>query len=125
YGQQITFTGSWTHDIINDTIFLSEEVYNILGTTSQEFDGKLENFHTFVHSDDLEDVERATVDALSGKEYDVEYRIVTPDGKVKFVHEKTKAILNKEMNVAKMVGVITDITQRKLLENNLRELNYN
>lgn len=96
YGQIISCTGSWTHDIIKNEIYLTDEVYRILGTTPQDFDGELENFHSFIHPDDLQDVKKATVGALSGKEYDIEYRIIAPEGKVKFVQEKTMAILDDE-----------------------------
>jgi PAS domain S-box-containing protein/diguanylate cyclase (GGDEF)-like protein len=125
YSQSITYTGSWTHDLIKDRIFLSEEVYRVLGTSPLEFDGKLENFHKFIHPDDLDEVKEATIAALTGKEYDIEYRILSPDGKVKFVHEKTKAILDKDLKPIKMVGVIRDITKEKLLKNCLMELSYN
>ena len=125
YSQSITYTGSWTHDLIKDRIFWSEEVYRVLGTSPLEFDGKLENFHKFIHPDDLDEVKEATIAALTGKEYDIEYRILSPDGKVKFVHEKTKAILDKDLKPIKMVGVIRDITKEKLLKNCLMELSYN
>lgn len=101
HGQQISKTGSWTHDILKDEIFLTDEVYNILGCNQKEFDGKLENYYLFIHPDDLQEVKAATQEALEGKEYDIEYRIITPDGVQKYVHEKTKALYGEEKNQSK------------------------
>lgn len=125
YGQQLASIGSWTHDIKRDQIFLSDEVYNILGCSPREFDGKLENYYLYIHPDDLEEVREATQGALEGKEYDIEYRIVTNSGKVKYVHEKTKVLLDEDKAPAKMIGIMQDITKHKIIENDLKALGEN
>jgi len=120
HGQQITKTGSWTHDILNDEIFLSDEVYHILECGPEEFDGNLETYYSFIHPDDLEAVKQATGGALSGKEYDLEYRIIASNGTEKYVHEKTKALYDESGRPSKMIGIFQDITYYKLIENNLK-----
>lgn len=120
YGQQLANTGSWTHDIKNDEIFLSDEVYHILDSSPEEFDGKLESYYLYVHPDDLEEVKKETTGALEGKEYDIEYRIISSGGTVRYVHEKTKALYNENKEPIKMIGIIQDITNYKLIENDLK-----
>lgn len=122
YSQQLAHMGSWTHDIETGETFFTNEVYRILETSREEFDGRLKNYLLFVHPDDLEIVKETTQKAEAGKEYEVEYRIKTPNGKIKYIYEKTKTIYAENKNPAKTIGIIQDITERKLIENNLREL---
>lgn len=125
FGQQLLKTGSWTHDIKKDEIFLTEEVYQILGCTQEEFDGELNHYYDFIHPEDLNKVKEATTEALSGKEYDIEYWIITEDGTEKYIHEKTKALYDENNNPIKMVGTMQDITNRKRIEINLKEIGAN
>lgn len=124
-GQQLAHIGSWTHDIKKDEIFLSDEVYNILGSSPRYFDGRLEDYYTFVHPDDMDLVKSAIEGTYTGKEYDIEYRIVTPDGRTKHVTEKTRVICDKNNNPVKMVGIMQDITGHKIIQNNLKEIGEN
>ncbi|NLK73563.1 MAG: EAL domain-containing protein [Clostridiales bacterium] len=125
YSQHLAQIGSWTHDIVRDEIFLSDEIYDILDCSREDFDGELKKYYSFIHPDDLNEVKDATHGALTGKEYDIEYRIITKKGKVKYVHEKTKALYDEEQQPVKMTGILTDITNFKLVEKNLEELGQN
>lgn len=125
YSQRLARIGSWTHDIKKDEIFRSDEVFQILGCTSQDLDNKLESFYSHIHPDDAEKVREVDQRAINCQEYDIEYRIVTPDGMERYVHEKTKVLLDEENNPAKMIGIMQDITEHKLLENNLKAIGDN
>ena len=125
YSQQLAHIGSWTHDIEKNETFFTDEVYRILETNREEFDGRLRNYLLYAHPYDLEIVKEATRKAETGEEYEIEYRIKTPNGKVKFVYEKTTTIYDENKNPIKTIGIIQDITEQKLIENNLRELGEN
>ncbi|WP_069998990.1 EAL domain-containing protein [Cellulosilyticum sp. I15G10I2] len=125
YGQQLCHIGSWTHDLQKDEIFFTDEVYDIMGCTPQDFDGKLESFYLYIQGDDLQRVKQAAEGALTGKEYDIEYRIVTPGGIEKYVHEKTKVLCDEQNTPIKMIGIIQDITKQKLIENELKTFGDN
>ena len=116
--------GSWANDIEKNG-FLTDEVYRILEPIRKEFDGRLRNYLLYAHPYDLEIVKEATRKAETGEEYEIEYRIKTPNGKVKFVYEKTTTIYDENKNPIKTIGIIQDITEQKLIENNLRELGEN
>lgn len=122
YGQQLLRIGSWTRDFKTEEVFLSDEVYYILDCNSKEFDGKLENYYSYIHPNDLEEVKTVTQEALEGKEYDIEYRIITSCGVEKYVHEKTKTLFDENNNASKMVGIIQDKTNQRLIENNKKLL---
>lgn len=125
YSQQLARIGSWTYDIEKNETYFTDEVHRILEINREELGNRLNNFLLFVHPYDMEIVKEAIRKAEKGEEYEIEYRIKTPNGKVKFIHEKTITIYAKDGKPVKTIGVIQDITERKLIENNLRELGEN
>ena len=56
-------------------------------------------------------------EALQGsREYDVEYRIVRPDGDTRFIHTRDEIEYDESGKPIRMFGVIQDITERKQAE---------
>lgn len=125
YGQQILKIGSWTYDIQKGKAFWTEGIYHILEANFQGIGSKLDDFYSYVHPDDLKEVMEAVNGALEGKEYTIEYRIVTPSKKVKYIVEKAKILLDENNDPIKIIGTIQDITERKLVENNYKILGDN
>jgi PAS domain S-box-containing protein len=122
YGQQLAKIGCWLYEVQTSDVFWSDEVYNILGCTAKDLNNKLESILAYVHPDDLESVKEATYSVYNLNEYDIEFRIVAQNGQVKHLHEKTKVILDENDNKTKMVGIIQDITEKKLREISLMEI---
>ena len=78
-----------------------------------------------VHPEDLEAVKEANRAALAGdKSYDIEHRIVRPDGSVRWVHEQADIVRDAEDKAVSMVGVVQDITERKTAEERIQYLAY-
>lgn len=120
YSQQLSRIGSWTYDILKDEIFWTEEIYDILECSPENLEAKLEHFYSNIHPDDLEKVKKAIHNALAGKEYDLEYRIITFNGTEKYINEKAIILSDENRNPAKIIGVVQDITERKVIENDLK-----
>lgn len=73
-----------------------------------------------VHPEDRERVVQAVRRAISDKKpYDIEYRIVRPDGELRFINERTD--INKDYDNWRIVGTLHDITARKQYE---QEITY-
>lgn len=125
YGQQLAKIGCWNYEIKTGQVFWSEEVYNLLGCESNCLSNNMESFLEYVHKDDLDTVKKVKQYVSTAKEYDIEYRIVTADKQVKYVREKTKAILDENNNPVTMAGIIQDITEQKLREISLIEMGEN
>jgi PAS domain S-box-containing protein len=68
-----------------------------------------------VHPSDRERVVKALPLQESG-EYDMEYRIQTPDGLVRWVHDRAFPVRNENGDVIRVAGVAEDITQRREME---------
>ena len=125
YGQELVKIGSWTYDIKNEEIFWSDEIYNILESNPKKPMVYLEDFYSYIHPDDIGEVKNSVDKAMDGKEYDIEYRIITRTDKEKYLHEKTKTLYDEEKRPIKVIGTIQDITREKLMEKDLRTLGVN
>src|SRR5207237_9915282 len=74
-----------------------------------------------VQPEDRQMVRRAAAEAeRGGPRYDVEYRVVRPDGEVRTVHSQGD-VRKDESGPSRMFGIIQDITERKRAEAEVRE----
>ncbi|PLS86885.1 MAG: hypothetical protein CYG60_04730, partial [Actinobacteria bacterium] len=73
-----------------------------------------------VHPDDREPLDRAIHAALhEGREYDIVYRLIRPDGEIRFVSEQAEIIPDDAGRPVRLFGTVHDITERKALEDQL------
>ncbi len=77
-----------------------------------------------IHPDDRPEVEYATYHKQVSGDYDVEYRIIRPDGSVRYIHERAFPIRNGSGEVYRIVGTAQDITTRKEQEAHIQYLAY-
>jgi PAS domain S-box-containing protein len=73
-----------------------------------------------VHPEDRERVTRATFAKQITGEYDEEYRVVRPDGSLRWVHDRAFPVKNEAGAVYRLVGIAADITERKRNEHLLQ-----
>lgn len=72
-----------------------------------------------VHLQDRETVKSGWKNVMVGEEAGQEYRIIRADGKVRWVQEHFRPILDTHGEFLKMIGVLVDVTDRKLAEQEL------
>jgi len=112
--------GVWEWNVQTDACFWSPECYQIFGVES--FDGNLESFKKLVHSEDLNRVMRASSQALANRTvYQEEFRIIFPGGEVRWVSSLGRAEYDENDRPRRMVGTITDITEKKQAQTALEE----
>lgn len=73
-----------------------------------------------VHPEDYNRVLRATQKQIHG-EYDEEYRIVRPDGEVRWLHDRAFPVRNEKGQVYRLAGITEDITERKQAKQALKK----
>ena len=121
--QRLTHTGSWAWRVAGrDALHLSEEWYRIYGFDPENGPPAFEQLLQRTHPEDRAKWQGALDRAIAEKsDYEVECRILLPDGSVKHIHTVGHPVWNASGDLAQFVGSSTDITQRKLAEEALRQ----
>lgn len=116
--------GSWDWNVITNQIIWSESLEQLMGLQPGTFDGRFETFTAMLHPADRQRVlEAITCSIEQDNEYDIEFRFIKPDGRVRWAASKGNVLRNLSGQAIRMVGVDMDITDRKQAELALQELN--
>jgi PAS domain S-box-containing protein len=103
-------------------LFWSQEHYHIFGLDPDKFKLTLETAQQFIHPEDLPASLQAFTQATNeGSEFDWHFRIIRPDGTVRYVHSQAHPVFSDSGELTEYVGTIIDITQRMLAEGALRQ----
>jgi PAS domain S-box-containing protein len=116
--QRLTHTGSWVWRVAGrEASHLSEEWYRIYGFGPEEGVPEWEERLRRVHPQDRAKWQE-TIDRAIGEEsdYEMEFRILLPDGTVKYINTVGHPVFNASGDLTEFVGSATDITERKRAE---------
>lgn len=120
--QRIGRMGNWSWDILSDQFYWSDEIFRIFGYESGEINPSQERFIATLHPDDVVTLKLAEQDSFSqGNRHSIDHRIILPTGEERWVHEEVIATLGEDGKPVKLAGTIQEITERKLIEQNLRQ----
>jgi PAS domain S-box-containing protein len=115
--QSLSRTGSWDWNIASNALAWSDEIYRIFGLTPRVFDASYPAFLDRIHPDDRACVEAAVCRAIEDDaDYDIEHRIVRPDGEIRFVHERAEVERAVDGSPLRMLGAVQDVTELRQLE---------
>jgi PAS domain S-box-containing protein len=115
--------GVWDWNVQTNEFHLDENVKAILGYSDAEIPNNLEVWSAYVHPDDKQPVMEAFQDHIDGKTpgFVYEHRMLHKDGSIRWIMARGIAIRDAQGNPVRVVGTDTDITQRKLAEEALKE----
>jgi len=121
--QRLTHTGSWAWRIAGRVaLHLSEEWYRIYGFDPEKGPPVFEEWLQRIHPEDRAKFLGVFNRAIAEKsEYEVEFRILLPDGTVKYIYTVGRPVLNAPGDLIELVGSATDITERRQAEEGLRQ----
>ncbi|MCS3924939.1 PAS domain S-box protein [Methanosalsum natronophilum] len=104
-------------------LFMSSEVDEVSGYRSSDFiNNAVRTYESIICPDDRDYVEKNIREAAQQRQpWDIKYRIIHKDGDIRWVHEKGIAIHDNNGNVSYLDGLIIDITENKIMEEQLRE----
>jgi PAS domain S-box-containing protein len=122
--QRLMHTGSWAWRVAGgDVVHLSEEWYRIYGFDPENGPPAFEECRQRTHPEDRAKWQGAIDRAIAEKsEYEVESRILLPDGSVRHIHTVGHPVLNASGDLVQFVGSSTDITEHKRAEQATRLL---
>ncbi|MGM0633628.1 MAG: response regulator [Pseudomonadota bacterium] len=119
-GQVFANIGTWEWNITTDELYWTERIAPLFGYEEGEVQTSYENFIRAVHPDDRELVAGRIAACLQNDElYEVEHRIVRPDGSVRWLLERGDVVRTPEGKPLRMIGVVQDIDARKQAEEQL------
>src|SRR5262245_52255475 len=114
--------GVWEWDTRTNAVKWSKEHYTVMGLAPFSVEPDYYTWADRVHPDDLPVVEKAMSKSIEEKgEYRREYRIIWPDGAVRWVEGRGKPVYDEGGQCLKVRGLIVDITERKQAEDALRQ----
>jgi PAS domain S-box-containing protein len=113
----------WMSDAAKTEIFYVSPAYEEMwGRSVESLYARPLSFFEAIHPDDQGHVRAASLDAQSRRELtDVEYRVVRPDGTVRWVRDRSFPVKNASGETSRVVGIAEDITERKRSADALRE----
>lgn len=114
--QRIAHIGHWEAHLPTGELTWSDEMYNIMGLNrdKQLF---LSDVVKCFPPDELKRFEKAVSATIKeDKPYNMDYRIIRPDGVIQYIHDEGEVIRDKQGNPIWMVGTTHNITKRKEIE---------
>ena len=120
--QHITGVGSWEMTLPGRKLRCSRELYNIFEIDRTRFIATQEAFLDIIHPEDREQVRQVYADFVASQScYEFTYRLLMPDGRVKWANERGETFCDDRGRPYRSIGTVQDITQRKNAEVMLQE----
>jgi PAS domain S-box-containing protein len=118
----LTHIGSWDWNVIANTMTWNDNHFYLLELVPGEVESSYQTWRDRVHPEDIEQTEQALAHAVATQtDFEAEYRIIYPDGTVRWLISKGRGIYDEDGKPTRMLGVVFDITDRKQAEEALRE----
>jgi len=117
--QRLTGIGSWAWNVATrQSVYWSQENYRLFGFDPEGAIPSDEAFYQRIHPEDRDRVRREVFleRPEQGSHFDVDFRIVLPDGAIKYVRSSGHPIFNISGDLVEYVGTSIDVTERKRVD---------
>jgi PAS domain S-box-containing protein len=120
--RQIVKLASWEWDARTDAVWTSEQARQVFGIPADKISMTRADFENLIYHDDRERVRAAAHAALAqDAAYSIDYRILSPDGSPRTLHNEAQVERDAAGKPLRMAGIVQDITDRVAVEHVLRE----
>ncbi len=119
--QTLAKVGSWSYEIDKDLLVWSAETSRIYGFTAESKTLSLAEARSFTLEEYRERnlaISRASI--VNGEPYQTDYEILDVTGERRFLHGRGQAFKNASGVLTHIIGTVQDITERKMIEQDLR-----
>ncbi|MGA2276727.1 MAG: PAS domain-containing protein [Terracidiphilus sp.] len=114
---EVNGMGLWVWDLQENAAYGSDPICEMTGREPGSINRLPRSWIQLIHPDDVETVKAALRETRdSGKDYHQQYRVLWPDKTVHWMESQGKCQRNNEGRVTRVVGVLADVTHRKLTE---------
>lgn len=118
-----TSDGFWDWNLLTGEVYRSARYYQVVDRQPEEDSHDIAFFRNLIHPDDLARVMHAIESHKQGKTSEIQFdcRIVLPDGQNKWIRSRGRAVSwDKNRQPTRLVGILSDINERKQLDDDLR-----
>ena len=121
--ENIAHIGSWEYDLINSRLEWSSESYRIFEIDQDKEKITYDKYINTIHPEDRKPLEKVFNDSLKNKQdYEVEHRLLFPDGRIKFINGRGKFAYNDNGDPIHAYGTVQDITDSKRTNDAIRRI---
>ncbi|MBU44026.1 MAG: hypothetical protein CMN76_12460 [Spirochaetaceae bacterium] len=121
--QSLALMGRWELDLVRNHLHWSSGIFEMFEIDPERFPASYEAFLNAIHPEDRGRVDKAYTDSLKNRQpYEIEHRLLFPDGRIKWVREKCKTAFDSQGKALRSTGIVQDITSQKLGELQLRKM---
>lgn len=124
YSSEATSDAIWDWNLLNDDIFVGASYSNLFGHKFKNNIIKSQECENFVHPQDRQEYNANIDSTLENKtttKWSAEYRYIKSDGSYAYVNDKAIIIRDEKGKAIRMIGAMQDITNKKKLQDELRQ----
>lgn len=116
--------GSWEQDCLTGKLWWSDHTFRIFGMDPKNSTVDFDEFLNMVHEEFRDAIFQSTKQLVKSDDYkyDIEYKVTNAKGELKIVHERAFAQRDRYGKTLKINGIIQDITERKMFEDERTKL---
>ncbi|KZE64643.1 hypothetical protein AWM68_10910 [Fictibacillus phosphorivorans] len=114
----------WSHNLETDKLLITSGIEKLYGYPMQAFYDDAELWKKVIHPDDDGIIKKRAQDIQSGMIATSEYRILRPNGEIRWIHDRGIPFLNEKNELVDFNSILIDITERKRAEITIQHMAY-
>jgi PAS domain S-box-containing protein/putative nucleotidyltransferase with HDIG domain len=115
--QRIGHMGSWSYDLLTDTLQYSDEMYRLLDTSPQELQHRRTGFLSLTYASDQPVVASWMEEIRAGRQVkELDFRLFRKNGELRYFQGRGKVQFDSAGKPAYFIGTVQDVSERKLAE---------